>query len=573
MNPARRILRYVRPYRTVFGIAVLGMVLVASTDVMMLRIVQPLLNNIGTVDKELGGWLPYAIVGVFVLRGIGSYASEYGLAWIGSRVVYDLRREACDHLLRLPTPFYDRSSAGLLLSKVTFDAQQISATASEAITVSIRNTLTIVFMLGYLLYINWHLTLIAFAAFPAVAYALRKIRRRMKKVSGMVQDRTGSLTHALEEAIGAHRVVKIFGGEAYESGRLREAANRLRLATAKQAATAALGTPINQIIASIAVGAILYVALKETTSGTYGAGDFITYIFALLHLLTQLKTLSNVTSVIQRGITAGESVFALIDEPPEADTGTGVIARAQGRIRFDHVTQRYSQDGRPALSDLDLDIAPGESVALVGPSGGGKTTLVNLIPRFYVPSEGRVLLDGEDVQTIRLADLRRQIALVSQEIVLFNDTITANIAYGAMADAPAEAIERAAEAANALEFIRMQPEGFATVVGERGIRLSGGQRQRIAIARAILKDAPILILDEATSALDTESEWLIQAALEKLMRGRTTIVIAHRLSTVEHCDRIVVLDEGRVADQGTHADLIGRQGLYARLHSRQFQDE
>ena len=562
-----------RPYRRVFAVAVAGMLLVASTDVMMLRIFQPLLNNIGTVDKELSGWLPYAIVGVFVLRGIGSYASEYGLAWIGSRVVFDLRCEACDHLLRLPTPFYDASSAGFLLSKVTFDAQQIAATASEAITVSIRNTLTIVFMLAYLLYINWELTLIAFAAFPVVAFALRKIRRRMKRVSKLVQERTGSLTHALEEAIGAHRVVKIFGGERYESGRMRAAADRLRISTAKQAATNALGTPINQIIASIAVGVILWVALRQTTSGTYGAGDFITYIFALLHLLTQLKTLSNVSSVIQRGLTAAESVFALIDEPPEPDTGSVAIGRVLGGVRFEHVTQRYSGDGRPALSDFDLAIAPGESVALVGPSGGGKSTLVNLIPRFYLPSEGRVLLDGQDLATIKLADLRRQIALVSQEVVLFNDTIAANIAYGAMAGASGEAIERAAEAANALEFIRAQPGGFDTVVGERGIRLSGGQRQRIAIARAILKDAPILILDEATSALDTESEWLIQSALEKLMRGRTTIVIAHRLSTIEHCDRIVVLDEGRIAEQGTHADLVARQGLYARLHSRQFRDE
>jgi ATP-binding cassette, subfamily B, bacterial MsbA len=549
------------------------MLLVASTDVMMLRIVQPLINNIGTVDKGLSGWLPFAIVGVFVLRGLGSYASEYGLAWIGSRVVYDLRCEVCDHLLHLPTPFYDASSAGVLLSKVTFDAQQIAATASEAITVSIRNTLTIAFMLAYLLWINWQLTLIAFVAFPAVAFALRKIRRRMKRISGLVQERTGSLTHALEEAIIAHRVVKIFGGERYESERLRAAANRLRISTAKQAATNALGTPINQIIASVAVGVILYVAIEKTTSGTYGAGDFITYIFALLHLLTQLKTLSNVTSVIQRGLTAAESVFALIDEPAEPDTGTGTITRARGGVRFERLTQRYSGEGRPALSDLDLDIAPGESVALVGPSGGGKTTLVNLIPRFYLPNAGRVMLDGVDIATIRLADLRRQIALVSQEIVLFNDTIAANIAYGAMAGAPREAVERAAEAANALEFIRAQPEGFDTVVGERGIRLSGGQRQRIAIARAILKDAPILILDEATSALDTESEWLIQAALEKLMRGRTTIVIAHRLSTIEHADRIVVLDQGSIVEQGTHAALIEHGGLYARLHSRQFQDD
>jgi subfamily B ATP-binding cassette protein MsbA len=573
VKPYRRLLRYVRPYRTVFGVAIAGMLLVASTDVMMLRVVQPVLNNLGTVDAAETRWLPFLIVGVFVLRGIGSYVSEYGLAWIGSRVVFDLRCEASDHLLRMPTPFYDATSAGFLLSKVTFDAQQVASTASEAITVMIRNTLTIAFMLAYLLWMNWQLTLIAFAAFPLVGFALRTINRRLKRVSVLVQERMGALTHALEEAIGAHRVVKVFGGERYESDRLRHAADRLRLATAKQSAAAALGTPINQIIVSIAVGIILWVAIGQSAGGTYGAGDFLTYIFALLHLLNQLKTLSNVTGVIQRGLTAAESVFALIDEKPEVDTGTVTIGRARGAITFERVSKRYATDGPAALEGIELAIAPGESVALVGPSGGGKTTLVNLIPRFYAPSEGRVLLDGEDINAIRLADLRRQIALVSQEIVLFNDTIAANIAYGSMADAPRSAIEHAAAAANALEFINAQPDGFETVVGERGIRLSGGQRQRIAIARAILKDAPILILDEATSALDTESERLIQVALDELMRGRTTIVIAHRLSTIEHCDRIVVLEGGRVVEQGKHAELLARGGLYARLHSRQFRDE
>jgi len=569
----RRILGYVRPYRGVFAIAIVGMLLVASTDVMLLKIVQPLLNNVGAIDADSVWWLPYSIVGVFVLRGLGSYASEYGLAWIGSRVVFDLRCEACDRLLRLPTAFYDATSAGFLLSRITFDAQQIAATASEAITVSIRNSLTIAFMLGYLLYLNWQLTLIALATVPLLAISLRKMRRRMKRVSTMVQDRTGSLTHALEEAIGAHRIVKIFGGEKYEGGRLRAAADKLRLSTAKQAAASALGTPINQIIVSVAVGAILWAAVRRMGGGHYAIGDFVTYLAALLHLTNQLKTLSNVQAVTQRGLTAAESVFKLIDEPPEPDAGTIELGRARGNIRFENVTKRYAENTAPALSDIDIEIASGESVALVGPSGGGKTTLINLIPRFYLPSAGRVLLDGQDLAAIRLAALRRQIALVSQEIVLFNDTIAANIAYGAMADASTEAIERAADAANALEFIRAQPEGFATLVGERGIRLSGGQRQRIAIARAILKDAPILILDEATSALDNESERLIQAALEVLMRGRTTIVIAHRLSTIEHCDRIIVLDGGRVMEAGTHADLLAAQGLYARLHSRQFKDD
>ena len=573
MKLYRRLFSYTRPYRAVFAFAILGMLLVATTDVMMLQIVRPMINDIGAVDANSARWVPLLIVGVFVLRGVGSYLSEYGLAWIGSRVVFDVRGEASDHLLRLPTPFYDASSTGVLLSKITYDAQQIAATASEAVTVLIRNSLTIAFMLAYLLYINWQLTLIAFATFPFVGFAIRKISRRLKRVSVLVQKRTGALTHALEEAISAHRVVKIFGGEKYEGDRLRFAADRLRLASAKQSAAAALGTPINQIIVSLAVGVILWLAIRQSAGSDYRAGDFITYILALLHLLNQLKTLTNVSGTIQRGLTAAESVFALIDEPPESDTGTVAIDRARGAIRLAHVTKRYGPDAPPALDGIDLDIAPGESVALVGPSGGGKTTLVNLIPRFYTPTDGRVMLDGRDLTEIRLADLRRQIALVSQEIVLFNDTITANIAYGAMAGASREAVERAATAANALDFIREQPNGFDTVVGERGIRLSGGQRQRIAIARAILKDAPILILDEATSSLDTESERLIQAAINELMKSRTTIVIAHRLSTIEHCDRIVVLERGTIVEQGTHAVLLARGGVYARLASRQFRDE
>jgi ATP-binding cassette, subfamily B, bacterial MsbA len=549
------------------------MLVVAVTDVLLLQGLQPLLRSLQSPGQMPGWYFAVGIVGVFLLRGIGSYASEFGLAWIGSRVVFDLRSEACDHLLRLPTTFFDASSIGVLLSKITFDAQQISSAASEAITVSIRNTLTILFMLAYLLYLNWQLTLIAFVAFPIVGIAIRMVHGRLRRVSRLVQERIGMLTHVLEEAIGAHRVVKVFGGEAFESGRMRTMSDRLRLAVAKQASAAALGTPITQIIVSCAVGVIVWTALQQSATQGFDAPRFMTYVFALLHLLNQLKTLSNVAGTIQRGLAAAESVFALIDEVPEPDTGTLEIGRAAGSLRFEDVTKRYHADAAPALSQVNLSIAPGELIALVGPSGGGKSTLANLIPRLYVPTEGRVLLDGMDIATIRLTDLRRQIALVSQDIVLFNDTVAANVAYGALADTSREAIEKAADAANALEFIRAMPQGFDTPVGERGIKLSGGQRQRIAIARAILKDAPILILDEATSALDTESERQVQIALDHLMKGRTTIVIAHRLSTIEHCDRIIVVEKGRIAEQGTHSELLSRKTIYARLYEHQFRDD
>jgi subfamily B ATP-binding cassette protein MsbA len=569
----RRLLRYVRPYRGVFGLAIVGMLVVAGTDVLLLQGLAPLLRSLQTPGATPAWYFAAGIVGVFVLRGIGSYVSEFGLAWIGSRVVFDLRSEACDHLLRLPATFFDASSAGILLSKVTFDAQQISAAASEAITVVIRNTLTIAFMLAYLLYLNWELTLLAFVAFPMVGVAIRQVHGRLRRMSRLVQDRIGLLTHVLEEAIGAHRVVKVFGGEAFESGRMRNMSNRLRQAVAKQASAAALGTPITQIIVACAVSAIVWTALQQSATKGFDAPQFMTYVFALLHLLNQLKTLSNVAGTIQRGLAAAESVFGLIDEAPEPDTGTIELGRSAGQVTFENVTKRYGADAASALSMVNLVIAPGELIALVGPSGGGESTLANLIPRLYVPTEGRVLLDGQDIATIRLKDLRRQIALVSQDIVLFNESVAANIAYGTLAGTSREAIENAAEAANALDFIRAMPQGFDTIVGERGTRLSGGQRQRIAIARAILKDAPILILDEATSALDTESERQVQIALDRLMSGRTTIVIAHRLSTIEHCDRIVVLQNGRIAEQGTHRELLSRKTIDARLYERQFRDE
>jgi len=566
----RRLLGYVRPYWWVFALSVLGMAAVAAGDLLFAWIVIPVVQNFQAPNPERTRWLPFAVVAVFALRGLGSYVSEYGMAYTGHRVVFDLRRELIDKLLALPTPFYDQSAAGVVQSKVTFDAHQLASAASGTITTAIRSSLTIVASFGWLMWLNWRLTLLTFVVLPVVGVTIRYFSRRLRRIARDIQTRTGSMTHVLEELIGGHRIVRVFGGERSERERATKAANALRVSMTKQSASSAASSPLTQGLAAVAVGLIIWVALEQSQDGRLDLPTFTSYVVALVTLLERLKALSGVNASIQRGLAAAESIFGLLDRDDEPDHGTVTLADARGELRFDRVSLRYPGTDRDALADVTLAIAPGETVALVGASGSGKTSLVSLIPRFYEPSSGRLFVDGHDITTLTLASLRRQVAMVSQDVLLFDDTIAANIAYGAMSGAERGAIEQAAAAAHALDFIRALPQGLDTPVGEHGVRLSGGQRQRIAIARAILKDAPLLILDEATSALDSESERHVQAALEALMRGRTTIVIAHRLSTIEHANRIVVLDHGRVVEQGTHDALIARDGAYARLYRIQF---
>ncbi|MBI1942741.1 MAG: lipid A export permease/ATP-binding protein MsbA [Betaproteobacteria bacterium] len=571
-----RLLSYVRPYARAFGLAVLGLVAAAATEPLFPALMKPLLDGgFGATKAPLAPPLVFAaaLVGIFLLRGILTFSSSYFLAWVANRVVLDLRAAMFARLVRFPARFFDDHSSGAVLSKVAYDVSGVTAAATTVLTVAVRDSIAVVGLFAWLFYLNWKLTLIALAIGPPIALFVRLLSRRLRTMAREAQTAMGDLVHVLEETIECHKVVKVFGGQEYEMRRFERANQRLRGFNMRQTVPAALTTPVTHILAACALAIIVYLAMEESLATRTTVGEFASFVTAMLMLLAPLRHLTEINAPLQRGLAAAESVFGLIDTPIEDDPGSVVIARARGEIEFENVSFTYPGRSEPALRGLSLAIRPGETVALVGGSGGGKTTLVNLLPRFYAPDAGRILLDGHDLQALGLESLRANLALVSQDVVLFNDSIRANIAYGRMGSASERDLVAAAEAAHAIEFIRETPEGMATLIGENGMRLSGGQRQRLAIARALLKNAPVLILDEATSALDSESERLVQDALDTLMRGRTTVVIAHRLSTIERATRIVVLERGRIVESGTHAELLALGGVYAKLYRIQFATE
>jgi ATP-binding cassette, subfamily B, bacterial MsbA len=569
-----RLLRYVRPYWAPFALSIFGMIVTAATEPAFPALLKPLLDG-SFVYKEGGllTWLPALIVGVFLLRGFASYFSDYAIGWVANKVIMDIRNAMFAGLVRLPTQYYDNTTTGSLISKFTFDVLQLTGAATSAVTVLAKDSLSIAGLLLYLFYLNWQLTLVALLVGPPAVAITRGFSKRLRAMSRAEQAAMGDLNQALEESIGGHRVVKVFGGQEYESKRFALGANKVRGFNMKMTSAAAANVPLVQMVVSVVLAIIIYLAVRQAAADQTTVGGFVAFLTALLLVFPPLRRLTGLNQTLQRGLAAAENIFRVIDEAPEPDDGTREIERARGEIEFRDVTFAYSSSARPALNGVSIAIGAGQTVALVGASGAGKSTLANLLPRFYSPGSGRIFLDGVDIASLRLASLRANIALVSQDVLLFNDTVAANIAYGRLAGTTESDVVRAAEAAHAMQFIREMPQGLSTLIGENGVRLSGGQRQRLAIARAFLKNAPVLILDEATSALDSESERNIQEALQTLMKNRTTLVIAHRLSTIERADLIAVLEAGRVIETGKHAELLAAGGVYAKLHRLQYSHE
>lgn len=573
MQVYRRFVGYALRHWRFLLIAIVALVVSAASQPLFAWVMGPLLDEaIMKRNPDVIAWLPLGILGIFVLRGVAMFVSGYFMGLVGRLVAKTMRAQVFTKMLVLPVSFFEKHSPGKLLAYVNYHIEQIANTSIRGVTSLIQDSVTVLGLLVLMFYHSWQLTLAVLLVFPVIALIIMYVTRRLRRLSHGVQDSVGDVTQIANDMLRGYKVVRIFNGEQYEAERFAVANERNIALQMKRMVTELLSTPIVQFMVAIALAAIVFIATREATLETLSPGTFMSFIMALILMLTPIRNLTQLNAQLQAAIAAGESVFGLLDADAEKDTGGQTLERSQGAVNFNHVGFAYPGTDKQVLQGIHFAVQPGEKIALVGKSGSGKTTLVNLITRFYDYQQGTILLDGIPIEHIRLHDLRRQIAYVGQEIVLFNDSVRNNIAYGDMRDYSDEAIRAAAEAANALEFIEQLPQGMDTLIGDNGVLLSGGQRQRLAIARAILSDAPVLILDEATSALDTESERHIQSALDRLLENRTTFIIAHRLSTIENADRILVMQQGEVIEAGTHSELLALDGHYARLHAMQFHD-